>query len=111
MSRVDAKALLDAFDAANGEILSWGGLSRRTAAVKALQEAAPQLARDNIQLRRQVAEIASKIERQAECLEGYAEQSGHHAKPVPSVFHSQASHFRTYAGELTAALKGSSDER
>lgn len=53
---------------------------------------------------RRVAEIADKIERQAECLEGYAEQSGHHAKPVPSVFHSQATHFRDYANELRAAL-------
>lgn len=49
-------------------------------------------------------QIIEKIERQAECLEGYAVQAGHEAKPVPSVFHSQASHFRTYAGELRALL-------
>jgi hypothetical protein len=57
------------------------------------------------ELRRIIAATADKIERQAECLEGYAESSGFEAKPVPSVFHLQASHFRTYAEELREALK------
>jgi hypothetical protein len=46
--------------------------------------------------------IADKITRQAECLEGYAEKAGHGARPVPSVFHSQAMHFRDLADELRA---------
>jgi hypothetical protein len=51
-----------------------------------------------------IARIADRITRQAECLEGYAEKAGHAAKPVPSVFHSQAMHFRDLADELRAAL-------
>lgn len=45
-------------------------------------------------------EIANEVERQADCLEGYAEHAGHPAKPVPSVFHLQAGHFRAMASEL-----------
>jgi hypothetical protein len=56
------------------------------------------------ELRRIMTETADKIERQATCLEGYAENHGFEAKPVPSVFHLQASHFRTYAEELREAL-------
>lgn len=48
--------------------------------------------------------IANKIQRQAECLEGFAEQAGFEAKPVPSVFHSQAMHFRDYAKELQEVI-------
>ena len=44
--------------------------------------------------------IANKIERQADCLDKYAEDHGHEAKPVPSVFHLQSSHFRDYAREI-----------
>lgn len=50
--------------------------------------------------------IIDKIERQADCLDGYAEQHGFEAKPVPSVFHLQSSHFRTYAAELREAVSG-----
>lgn len=56
-------------------------------------------------LRQALERIADKIERQATCLEGYAEQAGHEAKPVPSVFHFQAMHFRDYAAEIRASLK------
>lgn len=48
--------------------------------------------------------IVAKIERQADCLEGYAEQSGFEAKPIPSAFHWQATHFRDYAKELRDEL-------
>lgn len=51
-----------------------------------------------------VLEIADEIERQADCLEGYAEKSGHTAKPVPSVFHLQAAHFRAMASEIHDTL-------
>lgn len=54
--------------------------------------------------KRTILEIANKIERQAECLEGYAKDHGFEATPVPSVFHSQAVHFRTYANELREVL-------
>jgi hypothetical protein len=50
--------------------------------------------------KRTILAIANKIEHQAECLEGYAKDAGFEEKPVPSVFHLQASHFRTYANEL-----------
>lgn len=44
--------------------------------------------------------IANNIEHQADCLEGYAKTHGFEAKPVPSVFHSQATHFRDQAEKL-----------
>ena len=49
--------------------------------------------------------IANLIVRQAACLEAYAEQSGHPAKPIPSVFHSQATHFRDLADALRDTLQ------
>jgi hypothetical protein len=52
-----------------------------------------------------VADIARKILTQADCLQRYAEQAGHEATPVPSVFHFQASHFRDYARELLALVE------
>lgn len=52
----------------------------------------------------ELQELADKIERQAESLEHYAEQDGFAAKPVPSVFHLQAGHFRDYAEELRQCL-------
>jgi len=54
--------------------------------------------------KRTILTIADKIERQAECLEGYAKQAGFEEKPVPSVFHLQAGHFRTYADEIREVL-------
>jgi hypothetical protein len=54
--------------------------------------------------KRTILTIADKIEHQAECLEGYAGSHGFEAKPVPSVFHLQASHFRTYADEIREVL-------
>lgn len=48
--------------------------------------------------------IANRIEHQAECLEGYAVSHGFEAKPVPSVFHSQATHFRDLARELQEVI-------
>jgi hypothetical protein len=55
-----------------------------------------------------VHKIIDKIDVQAECLEHYAEQSGYSAKPVPSVFHFQATHFRDIAKELRDAIPKSS---
>lgn len=48
--------------------------------------------------------IVAKIYAQSDCLEKYAESHGFAGKPVPSVFHLQAAHFRAYANELEAAL-------
>lgn len=59
--------------------------------------------------RQTILQIANKIEHQAECLEGYAENHGFEAKPVPSVFHLQASHFRQYAHEIQEVLLGEKD--
>lgn len=56
------------------------------------------------ELRRVTAVIADKIECQATCLEGYAKDHGFEAEPIPSVFHLQAAHFRTYANELREAM-------
>jgi hypothetical protein len=44
--------------------------------------------------------IANSIEHQADCLVGYAKSLGFVAKPVPSVFHSQATHFKDQANTL-----------
>jgi len=51
-----------------------------------------------------VASIIDRIDVQAKCLEGYAEQSGFSGKAPASVFHWQATHFRDLAAELRAAL-------
>lgn len=37
------------------------------------------------------------VKKQADCLEGYAEQDGHSGKPPASVYHWQATHFRDAA--------------
>jgi len=50
----------------------------------------------------EIAGIADRLLRQADCLDRYAEQSGFPEKPVPSVFHLQSSHFRDLAKELAA---------
>ena len=47
-----------------------------------------------------LASIADRIDRQAECLEKYAERRGFEAKPIPSEFHWEATHFRDLASEL-----------
>lgn len=51
-----------------------------------------------------VTDIADRINRQAECLDGYAVSEGYE---MPSVFHSQAMHFRDLADELRQALTAS----
>jgi hypothetical protein len=53
--------------------------------------------------------IADRIKRQADCLDGFAEQSGYHERPVPSVFHLQSSHFRDLAIELAEAARTMDD--
>mgnify|MGYP007100222096 CR=1 FL=1 len=45
-------------------------------------------------------DISNRIKQQANCLEQYAEQNGFLEKPIPSVFHIQASHFRDLGNEL-----------
>lgn len=47
-----------------------------------------------------ISDIADRIDHQADCLDAYAEAHGFEAKPVPSVFHLQAVHFRDLAKEL-----------
>jgi hypothetical protein len=47
-----------------------------------------------------ITDIADRIDQQADCLEAYARDHGFTDKPVPSVFHLQASHFRDLAKEL-----------
>lgn len=51
-----------------------------------------------------IRRLAQKLNAQATCLEGYAESHGFESKPVPSVFHSQASHFRDIAREMLEHL-------
>jgi len=48
--------------------------------------------------------LIRKTRIQATCLEHYAEQSGFSAGPIPSVFHLQAAHFRTFTDEAAAAI-------
>jgi hypothetical protein len=50
-----------------------------------------------------LADIARRIEIQADCLDHYAVQSGHPVGPLPSVFHLQSGHFRELARELRIA--------
>jgi chemotaxis regulatin CheY-phosphate phosphatase CheZ len=57
-----------------------------------------------VRLQRALEIIASNNERQAECLEHYAEMAGFKAGPLPSVFHLQAMHFRDFATDARAAL-------
>ncbi len=53
-----------------------------------------------------IAQAADKLERQADCLCAYAEQNGEKAKPIPSVYHLQAVHFRDIAKELREQHNG-----
>lgn len=48
--------------------------------------------------------IIDKIDQQAKCLEGYAEQDGHSGKAPASVYHWQATHFRDIGAELRKAV-------
>ena len=50
------------------------------------------------------AKIIDKIDKQADCLEKYAEQDGHSGKAPASVYHWQATHFRDIADEIRRAL-------
>lgn len=82
---------------------------------KSLREAAatlsPAIVKEAGEVERamKLADIADRIRRQAVCLEGYAVQAGHAAKPVPSVFHLQASHFADLADELASAALSASN--
>lgn len=55
-------------------------------------------------LRDIIASLCQRVEVQADCLIRYAEQNGEKAKPLPSVYHIQASHFCDFAREARAAL-------
>jgi hypothetical protein len=57
-------------------------------------------------LREALEKLALKNDQQAACLEHYAEQQGQTAKPVPSVYHLQAMHFRDIATEARTAQDG-----
>lgn len=54
--------------------------------------------------------IANKISDQAKCLIHYAEQNGETAKPIPSVYHSQARNFEYLAEELMVLASKSPNE-
>jgi hypothetical protein len=56
-------------------------------------------------LRTQLTTFVGKVLNQSECLEKYAEMAGFEARPVPSVFHFQASHFRDFANEAASAIE------
>lgn len=53
-----------------------------------------------------ILSLCDLIDQQAKCLEGYAESHGFEAKPVPSVFHFQAGHFRDLARDIRREVNG-----